>query len=148
MTVTLFAPDVVQRGLNRKRGPAAAEDERFLAFHVDARFSQHVDEAEVVRVVAAQQAAVVDYRVDAADAPRLGREPRAVGNHVLFIWDCDIEAAEGSAFEEASELAALELYEAVVVAAELAVNVRGKAVSELFPDKAVSGFSHQQIASL
>ena len=66
----------------------------------------------------------------------------------LTIVHRDGEAAKSAAFQETPELAALELYEPVIVAAELAVNVRGKAVAELFPDKAVSGFSHQQIASL
>ena len=143
---TVLAPDF--SGVLRNRVVGITGDKITLVrpmadWHADIEAAERIDATDMLVMPG-----LVDCHMHTGQQLLRGR----VLDSLPMVWTRIMLPFESTLTPElmtlSAELAALELYEAVVVAAELAVNVRGKAVSELFPDKAESGFSHQQIASL
>ena len=82
--------------LRRRRSAAAAEDERLFPGDVRAAGLHQHRKAVGVGIVAPERPVCpADERVDCADGPRRVGKLCAVGDHVLFIRDRDVQSVEG-----------------------------------------------------
>ena len=107
---------LLQRGLHRDGGPAAAQHQRLFPGGVDAAAADHIKKAEQVRVVAVQRAVrTVDEGVDALQSfRRLGQLP-AAGHHRLLVGNRDVQAVPAVGAQKGVQVLLGDLKETVVI---------------------------------
>ena len=107
---------LLQRGLHRDGGPAAAQYQRFFSSGVDAAAANHVEKAEQVCVVAVQRTVrTVDEGVDALQSFRRLGQLCTVGHHRLLVGDGDVQAVPAAGAQKGIQVRLGDLKEPVVI---------------------------------
>ena len=107
---------LLQRGLHRDGGPAAAQYQRFFSSGVDAAAANHVEKAEQVCVVAVQRTVrTVDEGVDALQSFRRLGQLCTVGHHRLLVGDGDVQAVPAAGAQKGIQVLLGDLKEPVVI---------------------------------
>ena len=118
-------------------GAAAAQDHDLLSGQVHPGPPGHADHAVDVRVVAGEPAVPVHHRVHRADGGGPGVHLVAEGDHRLLIGDGDVQPPEVPAAKQLRHLLRRRGQQPVVVPRQRPVDLRGKAVPQLFAQKPV-----------
>ena len=107
---------LLQRGLHRDGGPAAAQHQRLFPGGVDAAAADHIKKAEQVCVVAVQRTVrPADEGIDALQfCCRLG-QLRTVGHHRLLVGDGDVQAVPAVRAQKGVQVCLGDLKEPVVI---------------------------------
>ena len=107
---------LLQRGLHRDGGPAAAQHQSLFPGGVDAAAADHVEKAEQVCVVAVQRTVrPADEGIDALQPFRRLGQLCTVGHHRLLVGDGDVQAVPAVGAQKGIQVLLGDLKEPVVI---------------------------------